>query len=54
MIFARISALTAAVGTAASVVLTNKQADEQQRHNKQIEQIASQGNSISNEGIQID
>ena len=54
MIIDGISSLTSAAGTAASVVLTNKQAIEQQRHNKQIEQIASQGNGISNKEIKLD
>ena len=47
-----ISAITSAAGTAASVVLANKQANETERHNKQSEQIAVSG--ISNEGIKID
>ena len=47
-----ISALASAAGTTASVVLANKQANETERHNKQIEQIA--GNGISNKGIKID
>ena len=44
LVIAGISALTSAAGTAASVVLSNKQADEQQRHNKAVEQIAQGGN----------
>ena len=36
LIIAGISALTSAAATAASVVLSNKQADEQQRHNKAV------------------
>ena len=44
LVIAGISALTSAAGTAALVVLSNKQADEQQRHNKAVEQIAQGGN----------
>ena len=54
LVIAGISALTSVAGTTASVVLDNKQSNEAERHNKQIEQIASQGNGISNEGIKID
>ena len=48
LVIAGISALTSAAGTAASVVLSNKQADEQQRHNKAVEQIA-QGENIEDD-----
>ena len=54
LVIAGISALTSTASTAASVVLANKQANETERHNKQIEQIASQGNGISNEVIKRD
>ena len=54
LVIASISALTSVAGTTASVVLANKQANVTERHNKQIEQIASQGNGISNKVIKID
>ena len=54
LVVAGILALTSVAGTTASVVLANKQANETERHNKQIEQIASQGNGISNDVIKID
>ena len=54
LVIAGIAALTSVAGTTASVVLANKQANETERHNKQIEIIASQGNGISNEVIKID
>ena len=50
LVIAGISAITSAAGTAASVVLSNKQADEQHRHNKAVEQIA-QGGNIDNDVI---
>ena len=53
LVIAGISALTSVAGTTASVVLANKQANETERHNEHIEQIASQGNGISNEVIKI-
>ena len=49
-IIAGITALTSVAGTTASVVLENKQANETERHNKAIEQIA-QGGAISNDII---
>ena len=52
LVIAGISALTSVAGTTASVGLANKQANETERHNKQIERIA--GSGISNEGIKID
>ena len=54
LVIAGISTLTSVAGTTASVALANKQANETERHNKQIEQIASQGNGISIEVIKID
>ena len=45
-----ISALTSVAETKASVVLANKQADEDKRHYQQIEQIA-QGGNIDNDVI---
>ena len=44
LVISGIFALVGAAGTTASVVLSNKQADEQQRHNKAVEQIAQGGN----------
>ena len=40
LVVAGISVLKSAAGTAPSVVISNIQADEQQRHNKAVEQIA--------------
>ena len=51
LVVADIWPLTSVAGTTASVVLANKQANETERHNKQIEQIA--GSGISNEVIKI-
>ena len=50
MIIAGISALTSASGTADSVVLSNKQANVDEKHHLQLESIA-RGNSISNDII---
>ena len=49
-IIAGISTVASVTGTTASVVLANKQANETERHNKAIEQIA-QGGAISNDII---
>ena len=46
LVIAGISALTSVAGSTASVLLANNQANETERHYKQIEQIA--GSSISN------
>ena len=50
MIIAGISALTSAVGTIASVVLSNKHANEDENHHRELASIA-RGNSISNDVI---
>ena len=53
LVIAGISALTSAASNAASVVLSYKLADEQQWHNKAVEQIA-QGGNIDNDVINND
>ena len=53
LVIAKSSALTSAAGTTASVFLANKQANEDERHHKQLEEVA-RGNGISNEVIKID
>ena len=53
LIITGISALTSFAGTTASVVLNNKQANEHERHHKQLEKVAI-WNGISNEVIKID
>ena len=53
LVVAGISALTSVAGTTASVMLANKQANEDEKHHREIESIA-RGNSISNEVIKID
>ena len=50
MIIAWISASTSAAGTAASVVLTNKHANEDKNDHRELESIA-RGNSISTDVI---
>ena len=50
MIIAGISALKSATGTATLVVLSNKQANEDEKHHRELESIA-RGNSISNDVI---
>ena len=42
-----ITALASAADTTASVVLANKQADKQQRHNQAVEHIAAQGGELN-------
>ena len=53
IVIAGISALSSVAGTTASVVLANKQANEDEKHHRELESIA-RGNGISNEGIKID
>ena len=48
-----ISALASAGGTTASAIINAKNSAEQERHNKQLEDIA-RGNGISNEVIKTD
>ena len=54
LVIAGISALTSVAGTTASVVLTNKEANETERHHKKLEDVVARGNGISNEEIKID
>ena len=53
LVIAGISALTSVAGNTASVVLDNKQVNEDERHHKQLEEVA-RGNGISNKVIKID
>ena len=53
LVISGISALASAAGTTASVVLANKQANEDEKHNRELESIA-RGNGISNDEIKID
>ena len=53
LVIACISALTSVAGTTASVVLANKQANEDERHHKQLEEVARE-NGILNEVIKIE
>ena len=48
LVIAGISALTSAAGTTASVVLANKQANEDEKHYRELESLA-RGNGISND-----
>ena len=48
LVIAGISALTSAAGTTASVVLANKQANEDEKHHRELESLA-RGNGISND-----
>ena len=50
LVIAGILDLTSAAGTAASVVLSNKQANKDEKHHRELKSIA-RGNSISNDVI---
>ena len=53
LVIAGISALTSVAGTTASVVLANKQANEDERHHQQLEEVP-RGNGISHKVIKRD